>query len=84
MLQNFQYLYKKKTQVVFFVFHFEQLSSFPYGFKFGLCKTLSNVDIDQGIHKVKMKVARNEKQKKLLVFSLYINVGNFEAFLQKF
>ena len=25
-LQNFLYLYKKKTQVVFFVFHFEQLS----------------------------------------------------------
>ena len=29
MLQNFLYLYKKKTQVVFFVFHFEQLSFFP-------------------------------------------------------
>ena len=28
-LQNFLYLYKKKTQVVFFVFHFEQLSFFP-------------------------------------------------------
>ena len=40
------------------------------------------VDIDQGIHKVKMKVAQNEKQKKLLGFSLYINIGNFEAFLQ--
>ena len=29
MLQNFLYLYKKKTQVVFFIFHFEQLSFFP-------------------------------------------------------
>ena len=29
-LQNFPYLYKKKTQVVFFVFHFEQLSFSPY------------------------------------------------------
>ena len=29
-----------------------------------------------------MKVAQNEKQKKLLGFSLYINIGNFEAFLQ--
>ena len=29
MLQNFLYLYKKKTQVIFFVFHFEQLSFFP-------------------------------------------------------
>ena len=30
MLQNFLYLYKKKTQVVFFIFHFEQLSFLPY------------------------------------------------------
>ena len=29
-----------------------------------------------------MKVARNEKRKKLLGFSFYINIGNFEAFLQ--
>ena len=40
------------------------------------------VDIDQGIHKGKMKVARNEKRKKLLGFSFYMNVGNFEAFLR--
>ena len=38
------------------------------------------VDIDQGIHKVKLKVARNEKGKKLLMFSFSINVANFEAF----
>ena len=37
--------------------------------------------IDQGIHKGKMKVAQNEKRKKLLGFSFYINIGNFEAFL---
>ena len=37
---------------------------------------------DQGIHKVKMKVTRNEKRKKLLGFSFYINIGNFEAFLR--
>ena len=43
---------------------------------------LAYVDIDQGIHKGKMKVTRNEKQKKLLGFSFYINIGNFEAFLQ--
>ena len=30
MLQNFLYSYKKKTQVLFFVFHFEQLSFPPY------------------------------------------------------
>ena len=28
-----------------------------------------------------MKVARNEKRKKLPKFSFYINIGNFEAFL---
>ena len=28
-----------------------------------------------------MKVAQNEKPKRLLGFSLYINIGNFEAFL---
>ena len=28
-----------------------------------------------------MKVAQNEKRKKLLGFSFYINIGNFEAFL---
>ena len=28
-----------------------------------------------------MKVARNEKRKKLLGFSFYKNIGNFEAFL---
>ena len=28
-----------------------------------------------------MKVARNEKRKKLLGFSFYTNIGNFEAFL---
>ena len=44
-LQNFSYLYKKKTQVV---------------------------DIDHGIHKLKMKVAWNEKRKKTTsVFFLY-------------
>ena len=30
-----------------------------------------------------MKVARNEKRKKLLGFSFYINIGNFEGFLRK-
>ena len=29
-----------------------------------------------------MKVAQNEKRKKLLGFSFYINIGNFEAFLR--
>ena len=38
------------------------------------------VNIDQGIHKGKLKVARNEKQKKLRGFSFSINMTNFEAF----
>ena len=38
------------------------------------------VNIDQGIHKVKLKVARNEKRKKLRGFSFSINIANFEAF----
>ena len=41
---------------------------------------LDYVDIDQGIHKVKMKVAQNEKTN--LGFAFYINIGNFEAFLR--
>ena len=38
-------------------------------------------DIDQGIHKGKMKVAVNLKRKKLHGFSFSINIANFEAFL---
>ena len=37
------------------------------------------VNIDQGIHKVKLKVARNEKRKTLRGF-FSINLANFEAF----
>ena len=42
------------------------------------------VDIDQGIHKGKMKVALSEKRKKLRGFSFSINIANFEAFLSVF
>ena len=38
------------------------------------------VDKDQGIHKGKLKVAQNEKQKKLHGFSFSISMANFEAF----
>ena len=41
------------------------------------------VDIDQGIHKGKMKVALIEKRKKLHGFSFSIIIANFEAFLQR-
>ena len=39
------------------------------------------VDIDQGIHEGKSKVARNEKRKKLRWFSYSKNMANFEVFL---
>ena len=42
------------------------------------------VNIDQGIHKGKMKVALNEKRKNLRGFSFSINIANFEAFLSVF
>ena len=38
------------------------------------------VNIDQGIHKGKSKVARNEKHKKLHGFSYAQNIVNFEAY----
>ena len=38
------------------------------------------VDIDRGIHMVKLKNALIEKRKKLHGFSFSINVANFEAF----
>ena len=74
MLQNLLSLWKKKTHLVFCVFHFEQLSFFPYG-----CPVY--VNIDQGNHKGKMKVALTEKQKKLHRLSFSIKIANFEAFL---
>ena len=42
------------------------------------------VNIDQGIYKGKMKVAVNEKRKKLHGFSFSINIPNFKAFLSVF
>ena len=60
-------------------------SFFHFSFQVTLSLTFINaliyVDIDQGIHKGKMKVALNEKRKKLHGFSFSINIANFEAFL---
>ena len=56
------------------VCHLEQLSFSPYECP-GLCRHRP------GIHKGKMKVALNEKRKKLRGFSFSINIANFEAFL---
>ena len=72
-LQNLLYFWKKKTHVVFSFF-------IVSNFKFYLMNALVYINIDRGIHKVKLKVAHNEKRKKLHGFSFSINVANFEAF----
>ena len=77
MLQNLLCLWKKKTQVVFFVFHFEQLWVLPLWMPW----TWSMLTYTRAFIKVKLKVAWNEKWKKLVGFSFYMNIGNFEAFL---
>ena len=66
MLQNLLCLCKKKTQVVFFIFHFEQLCVLLYE-RPGLY-----VDIDQGIHKGKtqLKLLKMINEKNYLVFFL--------------
>ena len=76
MLQNFLYLYKKKIQVVFFSFFI--LSNFH----FYLINALVYVNIDQGIHNGKNEICSKWKAKKLIGFSFYINIKNFEAFFQ--
>ena len=70
-LQNLLYLMYKKTHVVFFRFSFHATLCFY------LMNALVYVDIDQGIHKGKSKVARNEKQKKTMWVFLYIKYIKF-------
>ena len=41
---------------------------------------LAYIVIDQDIHKMKMKVAENEKQKKTIWVFFLKNIRNFEAF----
>ena len=69
-----KHIYKKRKPTQFFSFFISSI------FEFYLVNALFSVDIDQGIHKVKLKVARNEKRKKLHGFSFSINIANFEAF----
>ena len=71
----------KKTTWVFFFYKYGKFWSILGGQKderkplfFEVCH------IDQGIYKVKLKVALNEKRKKLCGFSFSINIANFEAF----
>ena len=73
MLQNLLYFYNKKIRIVFFVFHFEQLLFFP-----NECPSLCRYRPGHSLGK--MKVAQNEKRKKLRGFSYYKNIANFEAF----
>ena len=72
------YVYGKRKPTQFFSFFIQSNFHFP------LMNALVYVDIDQGIHKGKMKVALNEKRKKLRGFSFSINIANFEAFLSVF
>ena len=62
MLQNLLCLWIKKTQVVFFVFHFEQLWVLPLWMPWSMSAFI----------KAKLKVDQNEKQIKLLEFSFHI------------
>ena len=53
ILQKLTYIWNKKTQIVFFVFHFELV------FGFVTVDVMVHVDMDQGIHRNKSKVAQN-------------------------
>ena len=76
--KKFAIFMEKENPCSFFRFSFRATMNFP------LMNALVYVDIDQGIHKGKMKVALNEKWKKLHGFSFSINIANFEAFLSVF
>ena len=58
MFQNLLCFMYKKTHVLSFLFFISSI------FEFYFMNALVYVDIDQGIHKKKLKNSRNEKQKK--------------------
>ena len=62
MLQKLTYFYCKKTHVFFFRFSFCATLFFP------LMNAPVYVDIDQGTHYGKNKIAQNEKSKKYVGF----------------
>ena len=76
-LQNLLYFMYKKTHVVFFVFHFEQLSFCPNECP-ALCRHRP------GHSSGKIFFARNEKRKKLRGFSYFKSMANFEVFCWNF
>ena len=69
-LQNLPYLWNVNSQIIFFIFHFEQLFICNNGCP-GLCF----------INCYKSKVAQNDKQKNLIGFTYSKIMANFEAFL---
>ena len=71
MLQNLLCSWKKKTQVVFFIFHLEQLLFSPYECP-GLCP--------RAFIREKWKLLKMKKRNILHGFSFSINIANFEAF----
>ena len=73
MLQNLPYFWNMKIENThsFFRFSFRATLFFP------LMNALVYVNIDQGIHKGKLKVAQNEKRKKTTWVFLYIKYGKF-------
>ena len=70
-LQKLPYFWNMKTRVVF---------SFHATLFFPLMNTLAFVDIDQGIHLGKNKVAQNENKNYLQLHGYSKNMANFEAF----
>ena len=68
------FVYVKRKPKYFIHFSFWTTLSFT------LMNALFYFNIDQGIHKGKTQSCSKWKMKKILGFSFYINIGNFEAF----
>ena len=69
------YFYNKKTHIDFFVFHFKQLSFFPYECP-GLCRHRPGHSLVKKIKLLEMKNENNYINR----FTYYKNIANFEAF----
>ena len=71
---NFAIFIEKENPYSFFRFSFQAILHFY------LKNALIFVDIDKGIHKIKCKIAWNEKRIKLCGVSFSMNMANFEDF----
>ena len=69
---NFAIFIEKESPCSFFRFSFQAILHFH------LKNALIFVDIDKGIHKIKCKIAWNEKRIKLCGVSFSMNMANFE------